>query len=397
MESNEVVIVSAVRTPIGSFQGALSGVAATKLGSVVIAEALKRAKLKEGDVDQVIMGNVLSAGLGQAPARQAALGAGLPKTVECLTVNKVCGSSLKAVMLAAQAILLGEAEVVVAGGMENMTNAPYLLPKARGGYRMGDGALVDSMIKDGLWDVYNDFHMGAAAELCAKKFAISRQEQDEFAARSYKRAQTAQRGGDFAKEIVSVVASARDRQEHTVTEDEELSKFDLKKMKLLRPAFRDDGTVTAGNASSISDGAAALVVMSQRKASEFGIQPLVRIKGWSSTSREPEWFTIAPAQAIAKVLKQSGNSLADIDLLEINEAFAVASIAVNRELGLNPETVNVRGGAIALGHPLGASGARILTTLIHAMNDLDKRQGIASLCIGGGEAVAMMVERADQQ
>jgi acetyl-CoA C-acetyltransferase len=397
MELNQVVIVSAVRTPIGSFRGALSGVTATKLGSVVIAEALKRAKLKEGDVDQVIMGNVLSAGLGQAPARQVALGAGLPKTVECLTVNKVCGSSLKAVMLAAQAILLGEAEVVVAGGMENMTNAPYLLPKARGGYRMGDGALVDSMIKDGLWDVYNDFHMGAAAELCAKKFAISRQEQDEFAARSYKRAQTAQRGGDFAKEIVSVVASARDRQEHTVTEDEELSKFDLKKMKLLRPAFRDDGTVTAGNASSISDGAAALVVMSQRKASEFGIQPLVRIKGWSSTSREPEWFTIAPAQAIAKVLKQSGNSLADIDLLEINEAFAVASIAVNRELGLNPETVNVRGGAIALGHPLGASGARILTTLIHAMNDLDKRQGIASLCIGGGEAVAMMVERADQQ
>jgi acetyl-CoA C-acetyltransferase len=397
MELNEVVIVSAVRTPIGSFQGALSGVAATKLGSGVIAEALKRANLKAPDVDQVIMGNVLSAGLGQAPARQAALGAGLPKTVECLTVNKVCGSSLKAVMLAAQAILLGEAEVVVAGGMENMTNAPYLLPKARGGYRMGDGALVDSMIKDGLWDVYNDFHMGAAAELCAKKFAISRQEQDEFAARSYKRAQTAQRGGDFAKEIVSVVASARDRQEHTVTEDEELSKFDLKKMKLLRPAFRDDGTVTAGNASSISDGAAALVVMSQRKASEFGIQPLVRIKGWSSTSREPEWFTIAPAQAIAKVLKQSGNSLADIDLLEINEAFAVASIAVNRELGLNPETVNVRGGAIALGHPLGASGARILTTLIHAMNDLDKRQGIASLCIGGGEAVAMMVERADQQ
>jgi acetyl-CoA C-acetyltransferase len=397
MELNEVVIVSAVRTPIGSFQGSLSGLAATKLGSVVIAEALKRANLKAPDVDQVIMGNVLSAGLGQAPARQAALGAGLPKTVECLTVNKVCGSSLKAVMLAAQAILLGEAEVVVAGGMENMTNAPYLLPKARGGYRMGDGALVDSMIKDGLWDVYNDFHMGAAAELCAKKFAISRQEQDEFAARSYKRAQTAQRGGDFAKEIVSVVASARDRQEHTVTEDEELSKFDLKKMKLLRPAFRDDGTVTAGNASSISDGAAALVVMSQRKASEFGIQPLVRIKGWSSTSREPEWFTIAPAQAIAKVLKQSGNSLADIDLLEINEAFAVASIAVNRELGLNPETVNVRGGAIALGHPLGASGARILTTLIHAMNDLDKRQGIASLCIGGGEAVAMMVERADQQ
>ena len=263
MELNEVVIVSAVRTPIGSFQGALSGVAATKLGSIVIAEALKRAELKEADVDQVIMGNVLSAGLGQAPARQAALGAGLPKTVECLTVNKVCGSGLKAVMLAAQAIWLGEAEVVVAGGMENMTNAPYLLPKARDGYRMGHGTLVDSMIKDGLWDVYNDFHMGAAAELCAKKFAISRTEQDEFAALSYQRAQVAQRDGNFAKEIVSVVTSVRNHQEHVVTEDEEVGKFDLEKMKSLRPAFREDGTVTAGNASSISDGAAALVVMSQ--------------------------------------------------------------------------------------------------------------------------------------
>jgi acetyl-CoA C-acetyltransferase len=394
MESNEVIIVSAVRTPIGSFQGALSGVAATKLGSVVIAESLKRAKLKEADVDQVIMGNVLSAGLGQAPARQAALGAGLPKAVECLTVNKVCGSGLKAVMLAAQAIRLGEAEVVVAGGMESMTNAPYLLPKARDGYRMGHGALVDSMIKDGLWDVYNDFHMGAAAELCAKKFAIPRTEQDEFAALSYQRAQAAQHNGNFAKEIVSVVTAVRN-QEHVVKEDEEVGKFDLEKMKSLRPAFRDDGTVTAGNASSISDGAPALVVMSQRKASELGIQPLVRIKGWSSTSREPEWFTLAPAQAITDLLKQCGNSLTDIDLFEINEAFAVASIAVNRELGLNPERVNVRGGAIALGHPIGASGARILTTLIYTMNDLGKRQGIAALCIGGGEAVAMMVERAD--
>jgi len=394
MELNEVIIVSAVRTPIGSFQGAFSGVAATKLGSLVVAEALKRANLKEADVDQVIMGNVLSAGLGQAPARQAALGAGLPQSVECLTVNKVCGSSLKAVMLAAQAILLGEAEVVVAGGMESMTNAPYLLPKARGGYRMGEGALVDSMIKDGLWDVYNDFHMGAAAELCAKKFAISRLEQDEFAARSYQRAQAAQHNGDFAKEIVPVVANIRGHQEH-VAEDEEVKKFDLKKMKSLRPAFRDDGTVTAGNASSISDGAAALVVMCQRKASELGVRPLARIKGWSSTSREPEWFTLAPAQAITKLLKQCGDKLADIDLFEINEAFAVASIAVNRELDLNPEKVNVRGGAIALGHPLGASGARILTTLIHALCDLGKRRGIATLCIGGGEAVAMMVERAD--
>ena len=394
MELNEVVIVSAVRTPIGSFHGALSGVAATKLGSVVIAEALKRANLREADVDQVIMGNVLSAGLGQAPARQVALGAGLPKTVECLTVNKVCGSGLKAVMLAAQAIRLGEAEVVVAGGMESMTNAPYLLPKARDGYRMGHGALVDSMIKDGLWDVYNDFHMGAAAELCANKFAISRTEQDEFAVLSYRRAQAAQRNGNFAKEIVSVVTAVRN-QEHVVTEDEEVGKFDLEKMKSLRPAFRDDGTVTAGNASSISDGAAALVVMSQGKAAELGIQPVVRIKGWSSTSREPEWFTLAPAQAITALLKQRGDSLTDIDLFEINEAFAVASIAVNRELDLSPERVNVRGGAIALGHPIGASGARILTTLIHSMSDLGKKQGIAALCIGGGEAVAMMVERAD--
>jgi acetyl-CoA C-acetyltransferase len=397
MELNEVVIVSAVRTPIGGFQGALSGVAATKLGSVVIKAALKRANLKEADVDQVIMGNILSAGLGQAPARQAALGAGLPQSVECLTINKVCGSSLKAVMLAAQAIRLGEAEVVVAGGMESMTNAPYLLPKARGGYRMGHGALVDSMIKDGLWDVYNDFHMGTAAELCAKKFAISRKEQDEFAAGSYKRAQAAQRNGDFAKEIVPVVTAVTNQQEHVVAEDEEVAKFDMEKMKSLRPAFREDGTVTAGNASSISDGAAALVVMSQRKASELGIRPLVRIKGWSSTSREPEWFTLAPAQAITKLLKQCGNTLADIDLFEINEAFAVASMAVNRELDLNPEKVNVRGGAIALGHPIGASGARILTTLIHALCDLGKRQGIATLCIGGGEAVAMMVERADQR
>jgi len=393
MELNEVVIVSAVRTAIGSFQGALSGVAATKLGSVVIAEALRKAKLSEGEVDEVIMGNVLSAGLGQAPARQAALGAGLPKTVECLTVNKVCGSGLKAVMLAAQAIRLGEAEVVVAGGMESMTNAPYLLPKARDGYRMGHGALVDSMIKDGLWDVYNDFHMGAAAELCAKKFAISRQEQDEFAALSYRRAEVARRNGDFAREIVRVVTSAKNHKEHAVEEDEEVGKFNFEKMTSLRPAFREDGTVTAGNASSISDGAAALVVMSHRKAVESGIRPLVRIKGWSSAARESEWFTLAPVQAIAALLKKCGDRLTDVDLLEINEAFAAASIAVNRELGLSPEKVNIRGGAIALGHPIGASGARILTTLIHALCDLGRRQGIAALCIGGGEAVAMMVEQ----
>jgi acetyl-CoA C-acetyltransferase len=393
MELNEAVIISAVRTPIGSFQGALSGVSATKLGSTVIAEALKRAGLGQESVDAVIMGNVLSAGLGQAPARQAALGAALPTTVECLTINKVCGSGLKAVMLAAQGIRLGEAEVVVAGGMESMTRAPYLLSEARDGYRLGHGALVDSMIKDGLWDVYNDFHMGAAAELCARTFEISRQQQDEFAALSYRRAQAAQRNGEFAKEIAPVVTSGKDPNQPPVEQDEEVGKFDFEKMKSLRPAFRDDGTVTAGNASSISDGAAALVVTSLRKASELGIRPLARIKGWSSASREPEWFTLAPAQAIGVLLKNNGDHLNDIDLFEINEAFAAASIAVNRQLGLDPAKVNIRGGAIALGHPIGASGARILTTLIHAMLDLGKRRGIAALCIGGGEAVAMMVEQ----
>jgi acetyl-CoA C-acetyltransferase len=358
----------------------------------VIAEALRRSNLKASQVDEVIFGNVLSAGLGQAPARQAALGAGLPQTVKCMTVNKVCGSGLKAVMLAAQAVQLGEAEVVVAGGMESMSNAPYLLPKARSGYRMGHGTLVDSLIKDGLWDVYNDFHMGSAAELCARKFQISRHEQDEFAALSYRRAQSAQQGGQFAREIVPVVTSSKNHDKQVVDKDEEIGKFDLEKLKLLRPAFSEEGTVTAGNASSISDGAAAIVVMSSRKASELGISLLAKIKNWVSVAREPEWFTIAPAQAVKSLLKRCENQLGDVDLLEINEAFAAASIAVNRELGLDIESVNIKGGAIALGHPIGASGARILTTLIYNLRDFGKRRGIATLCIGGGEAVAMMIE-----
>jgi len=395
MELREAVIVSAVRTPIGSFQGELSGVSATRLGSLVIAEALKRAKLDANDVDEVIMGNVLSAGLGQAPARQAALEAGLAASVPCLTINKVCGSGLKAVMLAAQAIRLGDAEVVVAGGMESMSRAPFLLPKARDGYRMGHGVLVDSMIKDGLWDVYNDFHMGEAAELCAEKFQISRNAQDEFAAESYRRAQAAQRDGKFASELAAVATTGKDRKPRVVDADEEPNKFEAETMISLRPAFREGGTVTAGNASSISDGAAALVVMSERKASELGFRPQVRIKGWSSAAREPEWFTLAPALAIEALLKRAGADKSDIDIFEINEAFAAASIAVNRELDLDAANVNVRGGAVALGHPIGASGARILTTLIHALTDLRKRHGIAALCIGGGEAVAMMVERVD--
>ncbi|OGQ25241.1 MAG: acetyl-CoA acetyltransferase [Deltaproteobacteria bacterium RIFCSPHIGHO2_02_FULL_60_17] len=389
----EAVIVSAVRTPIGSFHGALSPLAAPALGSIVIAEALRRVSLGGDGVNEVVMGNVLSAGLGQAPARQAALGAGLAKTVGCTTINKVCGSGLKAVMLAAQAIQLGQAEVVVAGGMESMSNAPYLLDKARGGYRMGNGTLVDSLIKDGLWDVYNDFHMGAAAELCAERFKITREEQDEFAILSYQRAQAAQRLGHFKKEIAPVKISRKQNQSTVVEEDEEVQKFDGEKMRRLQPAFRAGGTVTAGNASSVSDGAAALVVMAREKAQRLGIQPLVRIVGYAASAREPEWFSIAPIEAISSLLQSTGCRLADVDLAEINEAFAVSSIAVHREVGLDPEKVNVRGGAIALGHPIGASGARILTTLIHALADLGKKRGIAALCIGGGEGVAMLVER----
>jgi len=389
----EAVIVSAVRTPIGSFNGSLGPLAATALGSVAVAEALRRANVSGEEVDEVILGNVLSAGLGQAPARQAALGAGLPRTVHCTTINKVCGSGLKAVMLAAQAIRSGDAEVVVAGGMESMSNAPYLLDKARGGYRMGNGTLVDSLIKDGLWDVYNDFPMGAAAELCAEKFKISREEQDEFAFLSYQRAQASQRLGLFKKEIVPVKISRKQNGPAVVEEDEEAQKFDGEKMKALRPAFRQGGTVTAGNASSISDGAAALVVMTEEKAQKLGIRPLVRIIGSATSAREPEWFTIAPVEAISSLLRRTGYTQADVDFLEINEAFAVSSIAVNRALELDPARVNVRGGAIALGHPIGASGARILTTLIYSLADLDKKRGIAALCIGGGEAVAMLVER----
>lgn len=388
----EVVIASAIRTPIGSFRGLLSDISATELGSVVIAEALRRINLPATTVDGVIMGNVLSAGLGQAPARQAALAAGIPKGVPCLTINKVCGSGLKAVMLAAQAIRLGDADVVIAGGMESMSNAPYLMEKARSGYRLGHGLVVDSLIKDGLWDVYNDFHMGEAAELCGAEFKISREEQDEFALMSYQRAQTAQERGLFKNEIVPVKVAGGGAGS-VVAEDEEVKKLNREKINTLKPAFRKDGTVTAANASSISDGAAAVVVMAGEKARELGIKPLVRILSYGEFSREPEWFTMAPVQAITSVLRKTGCRIDDIDLFEINEAFAVSSIAVNRELGLKGERVNVRGGAVALGHPIGASGARILATLIHSLVDLDRRRGIASLCIGGGEAVALMVER----
>ena len=387
------VIVSAARTPIGSFNGALSSVSATRLGSIAITEALRRVALSGEEVDEVIMGNVLSAGLGQAPARQASLGAGLPASVGCTTVNKVCGSGLKAVMLANQAIVAGDADVVVAGGMESMTNAPYLLMKARSGYRMGHGELIDSMIRDGLWDVYNQFHMGKAAELCAETLGISREEQDQFAVTSYRRALEAQRKGEFRREIVAVPVTRGNGAEQWAEEDEEPKRANLERLPSLKPAFKKDGRVTAGNASSISDGAAALVVMSEEKAKALGLSPRARIVSYGSFATDPAWFTTAPVHAISSLLKKTGRQVADVDLFEINEAFAVCSIAVNRKLGLDPGRVDVRGGAVALGHPIGASGARILTTLIHELEDMKLSTGVASLCIGGGEAVAMMIER----
>jgi len=389
----EVVIASACRTAIGALQGALSALSAPQLGSVVIKEAVKRAGISGDAVSEVIMGQVLPAGVGQAPARQAALGAGLPNAVPCTTINKVCGSGLKSVMLAAQAIMVGDADIVVAGGMESMSNAPYLLPKARTGYRLGHGELVDSMIKDGLWDVYNDYHMGVAAELCAEECAIPRDAQDEFAIQSYKRAQHAQEKGYFDEEIVPVEIPQRKGDPIVVTEDEEPKRANFEKMKTLRPVFKKDGTVTAANASSINDGAAACVVMSAEKAKELGVTPFAKLVAQTSAARAPEWFTTAPIDAIKRVLHRADLTLDDIDLFEINEAFAVVNLAARNELGIDMAKMNVHGGAVALGHPIGASGTRILTTLLYAMKHLDKKTGLATLCIGGGEASAVIVER----
>jgi acetyl-CoA C-acetyltransferase len=389
----EVVIASGCRTPIGSFGGTLSSLSATRLGAIVVEEAVNRAGLRKGDIDEVIMGCILTAGVGQAPARQAALFAGLPETVECMTVNKVCGSGLKAVMLAAQSIMLGDADVIVAGGMESMSNAPYLLDKARGGYRMGHGQLIDSMIKDGLWDVYNDIHMGNAGELCAKECGVPREAQDDFSITSYQRALEAQKKSLFKDEIVPVKIAGKGGETTIVSEDEEPGKVKFEKIRTLKPAFQKDGTITAANASKINDGAAAVVVMAQEKAKSLGKAPLARVVGFASTAKKPEWFTTAPADVIPKVLKKVGLSLGDIDLFEINEAFAVVNLAVNKILGLDPAKVNVNGGAVALGHPIGASGARILVTLLNAMKQRSAKRGLAAICIGGGEASAMVVER----
>lgn len=392
-QTTHAVIVSAVRTPMGSFNGMFSQVSATKLGSLAIAEALKRAQLPPDLVDQVYMGCVLGAGLGQAPARQASIGAGIPHAIGATTVNKVCGSGIQTVIMASQAIALGEASIVVAGGMENMTRAPYLLEKARQGYRLGHAELVDSLVKDGLWDVYNNFHMGHGGERCAAKYRLTREELDDFAFESYRRAREAIATGIFRQEIVPVEVPQRKGPAVAVMEDEEPNRVDLSKMRELKPVFQEDGVLTVGNSPSCNDGAAALVVMAEEEAARLGLVPMARIIGYAGAALAPEWFTIAPIEAITRVLKKTGLTVGDIDLFEINEAFSAVSLAINRELGLDEKKVNVNGGAVALGHPIGATGARILTTLLHAMAARGARRGLAGLCIGGGEALAMIVER----
>jgi len=388
----DVVVVSAARTPIGSFQGALASQSAPRLGAVAVRAALERGGVPGDAVGEVYLGCVLPAGIGQAPARQAAIAAGIPPAVGAVTINKVCGSGLKAVVFGANAIVTGEHEVVVAGGMESMSNAPYLLPKAREGYRLGHGQVIDSLINDGLWDAYGNVHMGDCAELCAKEKGITRADQDAFAVESYKRALRAQAEGKFRGEIVPVEIAQKKGAPKIVAEDEEPGRGDIEKLPTLRPAFQKDGTVTAGNASSINDGAAALVLAAAEVAQARGWKPLGRIVGAAGHAQAPEWFTTAPAGAIERLLGKIGWKKDDVDLWEINEAFAVVSIANNRMLGLDPARVNVWGGAVALGHPIGASGARVLVTLLSALRAAGKRRGVASLCIGGGEGIALAVE-----
>ncbi len=389
----DVVNVSGARTPIGSFQGALAGLTAPRLGAVAIRAALERGGVAPGAVGEVYMGCVLTAGIGQAPARQASIAAGIPAAVGAVTINKVCGSGLKAVVFGRNAIAAGEHDVVVAGGMESMSNAPYLLPKAREGYRLGHAQVIDSMITDGLWDAYGNVHMGDCGELCAKEKGISRADQDAFAAESYRRALRAQADGKFRGEIVPVEIPQKKGAPLTVAEDEEPGRGNIEKLPTLRPAFQKDGTITAGNASSINDGAAALVLAAADVAAARGWKAQARIVGASVHAQAPEWFTTAPAGAIERLLDRIGWKKDDVDLWEINEAFAVVSVANNRMLGLDPARVNVWGGAVALGHPIGASGARVLVTLLAALADAGKRRGVASLCIGGGEGIALAVER----
>ncbi len=389
----EVVIVSAVRTPIGSFGGSLAEFSATQLGSIAIKGALERVAVPGSEVNEVFMGNVISANLGQAPARQAALGAGLGHHVPCTTINKVCASGMKAVMLGAQSIMLGQNEVVVAGGMESMTNIPYYIPKARYGYKYGHGQLIDGLLQDGLWVAYNGFPMGNCADNTAREMKISREEQDSYAITSYKRAAESTSAGSFKSEIIPVQIPQRKGDPILMTEDEEFRNVNFDKIPSLRPVFDKNGTVTAANASTINDGAAALVLMSAEKAKALGLKPLAKIIGFGDAAQDPLWFTTAPSLAIPKAMKMAGVEKKDVDFYEINEAFAAVAIANNRLLGLDPETVNVFGGAVALGHPLGCSGARIITTLTSVLQQKGGTVGVAGICNGGGGASAIVIEK----
>ncbi|MEN6438277.1 MAG: acetyl-CoA C-acetyltransferase [Syntrophobacter sp.] len=389
----EAVIVSAVRTPIGNLNGSLSGIGATGLGAIVIAEAVRRAGIGKDQVDEAIMGMVLPCGYGQNPAKQAAIQAGMPWEVECITVNKVCGSGLKAVMLAAQAVQAGDAEVVVAGGMENMSMAPFYLDKARRGYRMGDGVLRDHMVHDGLWDVVNDFHMGISNELCSEKYAVTREDQDRYALESYGRTLASIKAGRFTDEIIPVELPSRKGGKVAFSVDECPRETSYEALSKMRPAFREGGVTTAGNASIISDGAAAVVVMSRRKADELGCSVLASIGAQASSGIDMKYVLVAPIKAIPKCLKKEGISIEDVEIFEINEAFSGSTVAVLKELGLDQSKVNVNGGSVSLGHPIGASGCRLLVTMLHEMARSGRKTGLVSLCLGGGEAVAMIVRR----
>ncbi len=393
-EIKEAVIISAVRTPAGKFLGALKSFKATELGAIAVREAVERAGVDPGDVDEVIMGCVIQAGLGQNPARQAALHGGLPNTVSAVTVNKVCGSGLKAIMMAAQGVQLGDTEIVVAGGMESMSNAPYLLPKAREGYRLGNGTLVDTVINDGLWCAFDDQHMGCTGEVVSERFHVSREEQDEYSLNSHRKASAAIKSGKFRDEIVPVEIKQRKGPPVIFDTDEPVREdTSLESLARLKPAFKEGGTVTAGNAPGVNDGASAVVVTSAERAKALGVEPMARIIGQATSGIEPKLVMMAPIEAIKKLLKKTGWSLSDVDLIELNEAFAVQAVAITRELNLDPEKLNVNGGAVALGHAIGQSGSRILTTMLYEMKRRNARRGIAALCLGGGNAVAMAVER----
>ncbi len=393
---DEVVIISGCRTPVGKFQGSLSDLSATQLGAIVVREAVKRAQLDPRQVDECIMGNVVSAGLGQNPARQAAIFGGVPPEVGAMTVNKVCGSGLKAVALAAQAIQTENSSIVVAGGMESMTNAPYLLPQARKGYRLGNAQIVDSMVNDGLWDIYNNYHMGMTGENVAEKYGITREEQDGYALNSHRKALSAIKECRFKSQIVPVeLAPKKKGGEPVIFDKDESPREDttIEVLRSLKPAFKKDGTVTAGNAPGVNDGAAALVVTSAKRAKELGAPPMVRIVAQATSGVDPKWVMMAPVDAVRKIWEKTGWKNEDVDLYELNEAFSVQALGVMRELGLDPNKVNVNGGAVAIGHPIGASGARVLVTLIYEMTRRNVHRGIAALCLGGGNAVAMAVER----